>query len=154
MPRSPHSRSHEGQGVLTPEEQRLEASQHRSTHWKQRGIWRECCVANSREDAGQAQRWGLILAGGDGARLLPLTRLISGDDRPKQFCPLMGGETLLAQTQHRVGLTIPSDQTFVVVTRTHEPFYAPLLAMCLRNTWWSSHTIRGRLRPSFIVCYD
>jgi Nucleotidyl transferase len=32
--------------------------------------------------------WAVILAGGDGVRLRPLSRLISGDDRPKQFCPL------------------------------------------------------------------
>jgi mannose-1-phosphate guanylyltransferase len=32
-----------------------------------------------------SQRWALILAGGDGKRLLPLTRRIAGDDRPKQF---------------------------------------------------------------------
>ena len=29
-------------------------------------------------------RWGIILAGGDGVRLRELTRLSSGDDRPKQ----------------------------------------------------------------------
>ena len=32
--------------------------------------------------------WALILVGGDGVRLRPLTRHIAGDDRPKQFCAL------------------------------------------------------------------
>ena len=29
--------------------------------------------------------WALLLAGGDGCRLRPLTRQIAGDQRPKQF---------------------------------------------------------------------
>jgi mannose-1-phosphate guanylyltransferase len=32
----------------------------------------------------------IILAGGDGTRLRALTSKISGDNRPKQFCPLLG----------------------------------------------------------------
>jgi hypothetical protein len=32
----------------------------------------------------------LVLAGGDGRRLGELTRRVVGDDRPKQFCPLLG----------------------------------------------------------------
>ena len=31
-----------------------------------------------------------------------------GDDRPKQFCALSGGETLLKQTRQRVGRMIPA----------------------------------------------
>lgn len=34
---------------------------------------------------------GIILAGGDGTRLRSLTRRLTGDDRPKQFCALLGG---------------------------------------------------------------
>lgn len=72
--------------------------------------------------------WAVILAGGDGARLRPLTRLIAGDERPKQFCAILGGKTLLDQTRQRVSLVVPPDKTMMVVTETHEPFYAPLLA--------------------------
>lgn len=69
-------------------------------------------------------RWGVILAGGDGKRLLPFTRRITGDNRPKQFCELTGGETLLAQTRSRVARMISGQQTLLLLTRTHEPYFA------------------------------
>jgi mannose-1-phosphate guanylyltransferase len=69
-------------------------------------------------------RWGVILSGGDGIRLRPLTRLLAGDDRPKQFCRLAGEETLLGQTRRRVAEILPEDQTLYVLTKAHEPFYA------------------------------
>jgi mannose-1-phosphate guanylyltransferase len=68
-------------------------------------------------------RWAVILAGGDGKRLLSLTRRITGDNRPKQFCSLSGDETLLKKTR-RVGRIIPGQQTLLVLTRTHEHYYA------------------------------
>lgn len=68
-------------------------------------------------------RWAVILAGGDGTRLKPLTRAITGDDRPKQFCPVITDKTLFDQTQRRVALLFDQAQTFTVVTRTHERFY-------------------------------
>lgn len=68
-------------------------------------------------------RWGVILAGGDGVRLRSLTRLVSGDDRPKQFSPLLEGRTLLAQTRLRIAESIDRDRTLFVLTRAHEPFY-------------------------------
>ena len=76
----------------------------------------------------RAECWGVILAGGDGTRLRPLTRLIAGDERPKQFCPILGAETLLGMTRRRTALEVAPDRTLLVVTRTHERFYAPLLA--------------------------
>ena len=76
----------------------------------------------------RSDRWAIILAGGEGVRLRPLTRRIAGDERPKQFCPLLGGETLLDLTRARVARSVRPDRTCLVLTRPHERFYAPLLA--------------------------
>jgi mannose-1-phosphate guanylyltransferase len=59
-------------------------------------------------------------------RLRPLTRRIAGDERPKQFCRLVDGKTLLERTRERVALSVRPDRTCLVLTRCHEPFYAPL----------------------------
>jgi mannose-1-phosphate guanylyltransferase len=95
---------------------------------------RDGAVAMQRESRGE--RWALVLAGGDGTRLRALTRELCGDDRPKQFCSVMGGPTLLEGTWARLDGVIPLAQRMAVVTRHHEPFYAPLLA---------------RLRPAELV---
>ncbi len=69
----------------------------------------------------------LILAGGGGTRLRPLTRQIAGDDRPKQFYPVLGRQSLLAETRSRAAELIPPDHTFLVLTRPHERFYRPVV---------------------------
>ena len=73
-------------------------------------------------------RWALILAGGDGTRLLPLTRTITGDDWPKQFCAVMGDETLLQQTRRRVQRLVPPSRTLLVLTKAHQPFFSDEVA--------------------------
>ena len=59
-------------------------------------------------DGRERERWGLILAGGEGLRL--------------------GRQSLLEQTRRRAALAIPPAQTLLVLTRSHERYYAPLVA--------------------------
>lgn len=71
----------------------------------------------------QEHRWGVILAGGEGTRLRQLTRLVSGDERPKQFCKLLGRQSLLAQTRQRIARSIAPNRTLFSLLRSHECFY-------------------------------
>ena len=68
--------------------------------------------------------WGVVLAGGGGVRLRALAQRICGDDRPKQYVPVLGDRTLLRQTLDRVALGIPAVRTAVVTLRSHAPYFA------------------------------
>lgn len=71
--------------------------------------------------------YGVILAGGDGTRLKSLTKAITGDERPKQFCPILNQETLLTATRKRMSGKIAAENTFFVLTKKHERFFQPQL---------------------------
>ena len=71
----------------------------------------------------ERRRWGVVLAGGDGTRLRELTRWVYGDDRPKQFCSLLGGRTLLEETILRAERSILPEQILYCVTRNHQNHY-------------------------------
>jgi mannose-1-phosphate guanylyltransferase len=70
-----------------------------------------------------SQLSAIILAGGDGTRLRSLSWRITGQEVPKQFCQVLGDETLLDQTRKRVSLIIPPTRTVTVFTRRHKRFY-------------------------------
>lgn len=78
--------------------------------------------------ARHSKRAAVILAGGDGSRLKALTRLITGDERPKQFCSLIGGDTLLDKTRSRIARHIDTDRTYFSLTQKHERFFRGELA--------------------------
>jgi mannose-1-phosphate guanylyltransferase len=77
----------------------------------------------TQKDRNRRHHWAVILAGGEGVRLRSLTRLVSGDERPKQFCRLLGGATLLAQTRRRIFRCFAPDKTLFVLLRSHQRFY-------------------------------
>ena len=68
-------------------------------------------------------RHAVILAGGDGTRLRSLTRLIAGDECPKQFCTILGEETLLDKTRGRTAMRIAPENTYFSLTQKHERYY-------------------------------
>ncbi len=70
--------------------------------------------------------WAIILAGGDGLRLRSLTQKITGDPRPKQFCALLDGETMLDRTRRRADLLVRPDRQVAVVTNRHREYFGPL----------------------------
>ncbi len=55
-----------------------------------------------------------------------MTRTITGDNRPKQFVPVIGGSTLLEQTRCRVALSVTPGRTLFVVAEKHRRFYSSL----------------------------
>jgi mannose-1-phosphate guanylyltransferase len=71
--------------------------------------------------------WAVILAGGDGTRLKSLSRRITGDERPKQFCPVISDMSLVKETQKRVALEVAKERTLFLLNRLHEPYYAGIL---------------------------
>jgi mannose-1-phosphate guanylyltransferase len=90
-----------------------------------------------------SERWAVILAGGDGTRLQSMTRAITGDDRPKQFVPVIGGSTLLDQTRSRVALSVSPTRTLFVVTEKHRRFYQSLTQSVSQNLLLEQPTNKG-----------
>ena len=61
----------------------------------------------------------MVLAGGEGRRLRPLIRRALGDERPKQYVPLLEPRSPLRQTLDRLALRFPLSRTVVVTVREH-----------------------------------
>ncbi len=70
------------------------------------------------------ETWAVVLAGGEGVRLRAFVRRTLGEERPKQFCRLLGPRSLLRQTLDRVALLVPPDRTVVVGVERHAPYLA------------------------------
>ena len=69
-----------------------------------------------------SKTWAVVLAGGEGCRLRPLVRRLFGDERPKQYVPLLGPSSLLRQTLDRVGRIVPAERTVVVSQYDHAQY--------------------------------
>jgi hypothetical protein len=92
------------------------------------------------------ERWAIVLAGGDGSRLLPLTRKITGDDRPKQFCRIINGNTLLDITRKRVALSFAARRTLFSLTQKHAHYFNEALEGVPRENLVIQPRKRGNYR--------
>lgn len=68
-----------------------------------------------------SQTWSIVLAGGEGERLRPLTERWLGAHRPKQYCAFVGRRSMLQHTLDRAACFSGTDRTLVVVARHHAP---------------------------------
>ena len=71
--------------------------------------------------------WSVVLAGGEGVRLRPLVREVSGDERPKQYVPLLDARSLLQQTIDRLAPLTSPERTVGVTMRSHAAYIAGAL---------------------------
>lgn len=67
-------------------------------------------------------RSGVILAGGDGARLQAFVHRLRGDALPKQFVPFAGEPSMFERAVNRAERLIHPDRLFTVVARHHLAF--------------------------------
>src|SRR4051812_29386417 len=88
---------------------------------------RTCCPATGAGALGagrsvpmHALPYVIVLAGGEGQRLAPLTRALYGTDLPKQFAVLSGERSLMQTTIERATALTTLDRISVVVTAHHE----------------------------------
>jgi len=71
--------------------------------------------------ANSPELWAMVLAGGEGTRLAPLTTALYGRPVPKQFAIVAGTQSMLAQTLERLAhLGVSPTRTIVVATREQE----------------------------------
>ena len=83
---------------------------------------------NGRLNAYSHELWAIILAGGDGSRLMPLCKGATGCSVPRAVLPHFRTHDIArANSRERVSLLVPPTRILTVVNRAHEPLYSPLL---------------------------
>ena len=73
-------------------------------------------------NATKGQRWAILLAGGEGERLRPLTERWLGYHRPKQYCTFVGSRSMLQHTLERAKRLVGLKRIVTVIDRRHRIF--------------------------------
>ncbi len=72
--------------------------------------------------------YGVVLAGGAGDRLRPVSDPWGSERPPKQFCTFTGTRSLLQHTLDRVKTVVPQNNVFTVINNGQERFLAESLS--------------------------
>jgi mannose-1-phosphate guanylyltransferase len=108
-------------------------------------------------DSAQSRLWGVILAGGEGKRLMPLMARLGCHGAPKQFCPILSGRSMFQESVDRAGRLVPRDRLLAILTRRHRPWaFAQLRALQPENVLVqpeNRETAPGILFPALVVAH-
>lgn len=80
----------------------------------------------AQRSASNGKTWAIVLAGGSGTRLRPLTVNRAGIPVPKQYCSLDSGPSLLRAALQRAFTVVPRRRTSVVVAEQHAQWWSSL----------------------------
>ena len=79
-------------------------------------------TSRSRSAGHGSARWGIVLAGGEGARMRPLIRSWLGEDRPKQYCAFVGSRSMFQHTIDRARSVVSEEHIVTIIGRGHRSF--------------------------------
>jgi mannose-1-phosphate guanylyltransferase len=85
-------------------------------------------TSRTRPGVVSASRWSIVLAGGEGTRLLSYVEQRFGEARPKQYCAFEGPRSMLQQTVDRAARLAAPERTVTVVAASHGRWSRPQLA--------------------------